>query len=173
MAEPYIAEIRMWGGNFAPRGWVFCNGQLESIAQNTAVFSLVGTIYGGDGRTTYGIPALASRSPMGPRTGPGLTPRQIGQPTGAPTCKLITSEIPSHNHRVESDERFGEVATPGNNYLDVGRGGILPYKTGSHNTSLSSQALTDFGFGQAHENRQPFLAVSFIFAMQGLYPSRS
>jgi microcystin-dependent protein len=172
MSEPFIAEIRIFAGNFAPRGWAFCNGQLLPIAQNTALFSLIGTTYGGDGRTTTGLPDLKGRAPMHPGHGPGLTSRRLGQKTGTETEGLDESQIPSHNHTARGSENAAVSTAPANNFVAHGAGrGINRYLDADTSIGASKQLLPTGG-GAAHNNMQPYLAMYFIIALQGLYPSR-
>lgn len=176
MSEPFIAEIRIFAGNFAPRGWAFCDGQLLPVAQNTALFSLIGTTYGGDGRTTTALPNLKGRAPMHPGRGPGLTTRVLGQRLGTETVTLLESQIPSHSHTMRGSSSRGDASiTPGKTAsLSRSRGGSL-YQTNTSSSlvNLASQAVADTGGSQAHNNLQPFLAMNFIIALLGLYPSRS
>ncbi|MAT99587.1 MAG: phage tail protein [Anaerolineaceae bacterium] len=172
MSDPFIAEVRIWAGNFAPRGWAFCNGQLLPIAQYTALFSLIGTIYGGDGRTTCALPDLQGRAPMHPGRGPGLSPRQIGQKGGVETVTLSTGQMAGHNHALMAQSRPGDLADPTNRSLARSGGGNA-YHTADSTVEMDGQALVSAGGGQAHNNMQPYLALSFIIALQGLYPSRS
>jgi microcystin-dependent protein len=173
MSERFIAEIRIFASNFAPRGWAFCNGELLPIAQNTALFSLIGTTYGGDGRTTTALPNLEGRAPMHPGRGPGLTSRRLGERTGLETATLSESQIPSHSHGAQGSETVAVSGTPENNYVARGGGrGINSYVDASAPIGTSKQ-LQSTGGGQAHNNMQPFLAINFIIALQGLYPSRS
>jgi len=173
MSEPFIAEIRIFAGNFAPRGWAFCNGQLLPIAQNTALFSLIGTTYGGDGRTTTGLPDLKGRAPMHPGRGPGLTSRLLGQKTGTETVGMNESQIPSHRHTARGSENAATVSTPANNFVARGGGrGVNSYLDADTSIGASKQLLPTGG-GQAHKNMQPYLAMNFIIALQGLFPSRS
>jgi microcystin-dependent protein len=171
MSEPFIAEIRIFAGNFAPRGWAFCNGQLLPIAQNTALFSLIGTIYGGDGRTTTALPNLQGRAPMGPRSGPGLTTRTLGQHGGATTVTLTEAQMPSHNHPAptEASAETADSGDPRNRYLAV----TTPRIYRDEGTVVDMAPTSTVGGGQAHDNRQPYLGLNFIIALVGLYPSRS
>ena len=170
MSEPFVAEIRIFAGNFAPRGWAFCNGQLLPIAQNTALFSLIGTTYGGDGRTTTALPDLQDRFPMHPGRGPGLTSRRLGQKVGTDTVTLSESQMPSHNHVLHGDSGAAGDPDPANNYIGSGSDNYLATQNG---TNLASQSLPNQGGGQAHNNLSPFLGLYFIIALMGLYPSRS
>jgi microcystin-dependent protein len=170
--DPYIGEIRMFAGNFAPRGWAFCNGQLLAIAQNTALFSLLGTMYGGDGRTNFALPDLRGRVPMHFGQGPGLTPRTQGEQSGSETVTLIAGQMPSHSHAVNGNQGPGDSTSPAGRYWAASSRRDASY-AGSADTALSPQAVAPAGGSQPHENRQPYLAVSYIIALQGIYPPRS
>ena len=173
MSEPFIAEIRIFAGNFAPRSWAFCNGQLLPVAQNTALFSLVGTTYGGDGRTSFGLPDLQGRAPMHPGRGPGLTSRRLGQKTGVETVVLNDTQIPSHSHAARGSENAAVASAPADNYVARGAGrGVNTYLNADTSVGASKELLPTGG-GQEHNNMQPYLAMYFIIALQGLYPSRS
>jgi len=175
MSEPFVAEIKIWAGNFAPRGWAFCNGQLLPISQNTALFSLIGTIYGGDGRTTTGLPDFQGRAPMHPGLGPGLTDRRLGQEGGVEIVTLSEAQTPSHNHTMNATANPAEAPGPGlsgGNALGRSVGGAY-YATNTNPTPFNSSTMQNTGGGQGHNNLQPFLGISFIIALQGLYPSRN
>jgi len=179
MSEPFIAEVRMWGCNFAPRGWAFCDGQLLPIASNTALFSLIGTIYGGDGRTTMALPNLTGKSPMQQGRGPGLSSRRIGQVGGSDQVALTEAQLPIHDHIVRGVAEGGSSATP-TNELYMGQDQSSRSENISYlstetvtNTAFAAEAVGQAGASQAHENQQPFLGVNFCIALQGLYPSRS
>ena len=174
MSEPFIAEIRIFAGNFAPRSWAFCDGQLLPIAQNTALFSLIGTTYGGDGRTTTALPNLQGRAPMHPGRGPGLTSRRLGQQGGVETVTLTEEQMPAHTHSLRgANVPFGVQQPTNARVLD--RSNINSYQTNtsSNLVDMADQALAANGGSQAHYNMQPYLAMNFIIALQGLYPSRS
>lgn len=174
MSEPFIAEIRIFAGNFAPRSWAFCNGQLLPIAQNTALFSLIGTTYGGDGRTTTALPNLQGRAPMHPGRGPGLTDRRLGQTGGAETVTLSEAQMPNHNHRLMSSTSPATTFSPTtNSVVSRSAGGNAFDSTHNLNNSLNEASLSESGGNQAHNNMQPYLAINYIIALQGLYPSRS
>lgn len=179
MSEPFIAEVRIFAGNFAPRGWAFCDGQLLPISQNTALFSLIGTTYGGDGRTTTALPDLRGRSAMHPGRGPGLTSRRLGQRLGTETVTLSEAQIPSHNHLLGGVSDTASTAadgggTPANNRsLAKTVAGGLYADTLTNTVPLASSAASNTGGSQSHDNVQPFLTLNFIIALQGLFPSRS
>lgn len=172
MSEPFIAEIRIFAGNFAPRGWAFCNGQLLPISQNTALFSLIGTTYGGDGRSTTALPNLQGRAPMHPGRGPGLTDRRLGERGGVETVTLSEAQMPNHSHALQGTRESGDNLNPGNNYLARGTAMYAPPPS-SGVSPMASNALASVGGSQPHNNLQPFLAINFIIALVGLYPSRS
>jgi microcystin-dependent protein len=172
MSDPFIAEIRIFAGNFAPRGWAFCDGQLLQIAQNTALFSLIGTTYGGDGRTTTGLPNLQGRATMHPGTGPGLTPRRLGETGGVETVTLTTARMPQHTHTMQASQRMALDDDPGNNYPAAGRGAGV-YRTPENLVQMAQESLPETGGGWPHNNMQPYLTLRFIIALQGTYPSRS
>ncbi len=173
MSEPFIAEIRIFAGNFAPRGWAFCDGQLLPIAENTALFSLIGTIYGGDGRTTTALPNLQGRAPMHPGHGAGLTSRRLGEKTGTEVVTITEAQLPNHNHTLRANSSYGTDEAPAATKSLAASFPIPLYS--SSDTSLvdmAFEALSETGGGQYHNNIQPFLALNFIIALMGLYPSR-
>ncbi|MGD2115232.1 MAG: tail fiber protein [Acidobacteriota bacterium] len=173
MSEPFVAEIRIFAGNFAPRGWAFCNGQLLPIAQNTALFSLIGTTYGGDGRTTTALPNLEGRAPMQPGRGPGLTDRRLGQRGGVETVTLSEAQMPNHSHIVMASGEDADDDDP-NDHVTATTVGVRLYNQSSNPlVSFASQALVGAGGSQAHNNMQPYLTMNYIIALVGLYPSRS
>ncbi len=174
MSEPFIAEIRIFAGNFAPRGWAFCNGQLLPISNNTALFSIIGTTFGGDGRSTTALPNLEGRAPMHPGRGPGLTPRRLGERLGVEQVSLTEAQIPSHSHRFEVHAGGSILSGPTATTSVANSRGINAWQTNvtSNLVSMASESISNTGGGQAHYNVQPFLAMNFIIALQGLYPSR-
>lgn len=171
MSEPFVAEIRIFAGNFAPRAWAFCNGQLLPISQNTALFSLIGTTYGGDGRTTTALPNLQGRAPMHPGRGPGLTQRRLGQQGGTETVTLSESQMAPHSHIMQGEDEDAASTDP------TGRAYAIPdddlYESIGTPVNMASNSTADTGGGQAHNNLQPFLVLNFIIALVGVYPSRS
>ena len=170
MSEPFIAEIRMVGFNFAPRSWAFCDGALLPINQNTALFSLVGTIYGGDGRTTFALPDLRGRTPIQTGRNPGGANYQLGARGGAETHTLQTAEVPSHSHRVRGSSQIPNAKTPANNF--PAQMSSTPYSGGSANESLRG-TTHNTGGNNGHNNMQPYLAINFCICLQGVFPSRS
>ena len=173
MSEPFIGEIRMVGFNFAPRNWAFCNGQLLAIQQNTALFSLLGTTYGGNGVTTFALPNMQSRVPIHQGQGPGLSPYVIGQAGGTETVQLITANLPSHNHALAASSGAATSLTPAGNYLGVvSRATTPPYAT-TGGATMNAAAIGNTGSGTAHANLQPYLCVNFIIATAGIFPSRN
>ena len=170
MSEPFLAEIRMMGFNFAPRGWAFVDGQILPINQNQSLYSLLGNTYGGDGRTTFALPDLRGRTPL--HVGDGHT---LGQRSGAETMTLSAAEIPSHSHGVKASSTAGNNASPANTVLGAETGTEFAYRApeAASTTPLRAGTITNAGGGQAHDNMQPYLAVSFCIALQGLFPSRN
>lgn len=171
MSNPFLAQIIRFAGNFAIRGWALCNGQLLAISSNSALFSILGTIYGGDGRTTFALPDLRGRVPMHWGNGPGLSPRAIGQKGGQQTVTLLQTEMPSHNHVVNPHYTNSPVSTSPANALpsDVG----FPVY-GTTATGDMGQALVgNTGGSQSHENRQPFNTLNYEIALMGVFPSRN
>lgn len=174
MSTPFLGEIRMFGGNFAPRFHAFCSGQILSIAQNTALFSLLGTMYGGNGQTTFALPDLRGRRPVGFGQGPGLTPRTIGEIGGVETVTLLATEMPAHNHPAQGASAGGSSTDPSNAVWAASVGGRTPpplYRPPGNPQNMAATAAV--GGNQPHENRQPYLAISYIIALNGVYPSRN
>lgn len=168
----FIGEIRMFAGNFAPRSWALCEGQLLSISQNTALFSIIGTIYGGDGRTTFGLPDLRGRVPIGPGNGPGLPSYRIGQRGGSPTNTLTTAQLPSHSHAAAVQVNTSDAGESNPNGQFLGAGAIYAEEATS-GANLGGVAIGHTGSNQSINNMAPFLAINYIIALQGTYPSRS
>jgi microcystin-dependent protein len=169
MADPFIAEIRMFAGNFAPSGWAFCNGQIIPISQNTALFSLLGTTFGGNGQTTFALPNLQGRVPMHPGTGPGLTPRSLGDSGGSNSVTLTESQLPAHAHPPENAHASSATTGTPSETVSLAVTTARIYGPAVDLEPMNASA----GGGQPHENRQPFLGLGFIIALQGIYPSRS
>ncbi|MFO1312329.1 MAG: tail fiber protein [Burkholderiales bacterium] len=173
--DPFVAEIRIFPFNFAPRGWAWCDGQLLPISQNTALFSLLGTVYGGNGVSTFALPDLQGSAPMHPGQGPGLSLYDLGQVGGSDTVTLLQSEIPSHNHTVSAQNvALGGVTTPGpTTTLNRPASGFLVDSTSPAVVAMSAQALAPSGGAQPHNNMQPYLTFYFNIALQGVYPPRT
>jgi microcystin-dependent protein len=169
MSDPFIAEVKIFAGNFAPRGWAACDGQLLPINQNQALFSLLGTTYGGNGTTNFALPNLRDRVPMHFGSGPGLTPRQLGEAGGAAAVSLQTSQMPSHTHTLRG-AGAANVVTP--SAAVVPGAGPKIYRAATNLTPMGA-GLTTAGGGQPHENRQPYLGLLFIIALFGIFPSRN
>ncbi|WP_019990410.1 phage tail protein [Rudanella lutea] len=172
--EGYIAQIIMFAGNFAPRGWAFCNGQILSIAQNTALFSLLGTTFGGNGQTTFALPDFRGRVPVGTGQGPGLPPVVLGQMAGAATHTLIITEMPAHNHSLVASSQTGNTAAPANAFL-AATGALDPeYRsTLDSGVTLGPNSMSIAGGSQPHNNMQPYLGINFIICMEGIFPARN
>jgi microcystin-dependent protein len=173
MSDPFVGEIRMFGGNFAPRGWALCNGQLLPISQNTALFSLLGTYYGGDGKTTFALPNLQGRVPLQQGQGPGLSDRVLGELGGEQAVTLLQSEMPAHNHTVGCDSGVGTVGPPTNGMWAAGGRGRPSAYSATPNTIMAPNALAIAGGSLPHNNMQPYLCVTFIIALQGVFPPRT
>ena len=177
MSDPFVGEIRMFAGNFAPRSWAFCDGQLLAVSQNDALFSLLGTIYGGDGRTTFGLPDLRGRVPLHAGQGPGLTNRRLGSKGGSETVTLTTNQIPSHRHTLSATPNAGDSMSPVNKVpalTPLASGAGRPwYSDETPDTQMSSTAFTNSGGSRSHINEMPTLCVNFIIALFGIYPSRN
>lgn len=179
MSESYIGEIRIFGGNFAPQGWALCDGQLLAISENEALFTLIGTTYGGDGQTTFALPDLRGRAPIHQGTGTGLSPRNIGQPIGAEAVTLTTDQLPQHNHSLTANTNSNPgiiTATDKSPVKNVpATGTVEMYARPSEPlVSMSANAIAPFvGGNQPHYNIQPYLAINFIISLYGIFPSRN
>jgi microcystin-dependent protein len=173
MSDPFVAEIRIFPFNFAPRGWAFCNGQLMPISQNTALFSLCGTTYGGDGRTTFALPDLQGRAPMHPRQGPGLSLHYLGEASGSDTVTLLQSEIPTHSHALRASVEPGDNRLPSPELAFATSTGAFAYVGGSPPlAAMALEALPLAGASAPHNNLQPYLTLNFCIALQGIFPPR-
>lgn len=177
MSEAFVAEIRILPYNFAPTGWAFCNGQILPISQNTALFSLLGTYYGGDGKSTFALPNLQGSAAMGVGQGPGLSDRVLGEAGGSSTVTLQQSEMPAHSHALQSFDNSlakANTSTPGPTVVFARANNSTPYQptTNQQNVTMSDQSITIDGGSQPHNNMQQFLTTSFCIALQGIFPPR-
>lgn len=170
--DPFVAEIRIFGFNFAPTGWAFCNGQLLPISQNTALFSLLGTTYGGNGTSNFALPNMQGNAPMHPGQGPGLSLHDLGEVGGSETVTLLESEIPSHNHALQASTQLGEdpqcvgesfARSVGANLYEPSNAGLV---------AMSASVLAPAGGNQPHNNMMPYLTLNFCIALQGVFPPR-
>ena len=177
MSDQYLGEIRIVPFNFAPRGWAMCNGQLLPISQNTALFSLLGTYYGGDGKATFALPDFQGRAPINSGQGPGLSPYVLGQAAGENTVTLLQSEIPSHTHTVSAYAGNGDFNNPAGRAWAASHLGKTPINiynnSAGTSTFMNPVALALAGGNQPHNNLPPYLTLNFVIAMTGIFPSRS
>lgn len=176
MSEPFIGEIRMVGFNYAPRGWALCNGQLLGIAQNSALFALLGTTYGGDGRATFGLPDLRGRVAIHQGDGPATSPYVMGQAGGSETVTLLSTQMPAHSHGLTAFNGSPSTNNPTSAVISSAQtevGETINSFAASPNTLMSPAAISPSGGSQPHNNIQPYLCVNFIIALEGIYPSRN
>lgn len=171
MSQPYVGEIRMFGGNFAPAGWEFCNGQLISISENETLFNLIGTTYGGDGQSTFGLPDLRGRLPIHMGQGPGLSPHTIGEMSGTENVTLTQNQIPSHTHTPLANSASSSDSPSGNVWAAAS--GAAPYGAAPGPLQMNPAMIGAAGGSQPHDNLHPYLAVSFIISLFGIYPSQT
>ncbi|MFG6460231.1 phage tail protein [Roseateles sp. DXS20W] len=170
MSDPYVGEIRLFAGNFAPNGWALCQGQLVAIAENDTLFSLIGTTYGGDGQSTFALPDLRGRVPVHQGQGLGLSPRTLGQTGGTETVTLQSAQTPSHSHAALGSTAAASLGAPGGNVLAVTT--AASYGAGPAATAMASSAISSaWGNPQPHENMAPTLTVNYIISLYGIYPS--
>ncbi len=172
--DPFVAEIRIFPFNFAPKGWAWCDGQILPLSQNTALFSLLGTTYGGDGKSNFALPDLQGRAPMHPGQGPGLSLHDLGETGGSETVSLLESEIPSHSHAMRASSDDADLKAPAaTRVLARGNPGFLYQSSTSGIQPMSDQAIAPAGGDQPHNNLQPYLTFYFSIALQGVYPPRT
>ena len=171
MSNPFVAEIRIFAGNFAPTGWALCNGQLLPISQNTALFSLLGTFYGGDGKSTFALPNLQGSAPMHQGQGPGLSPRFIGEQSGEPAVTLIQNEMPVHKHALIGTNQLQQLPDPANHTLARANANAYLQNPAGFK-QMNGLAIGINGGGAPHNNMPPYLGLTFIIALQGVYPPR-
>jgi microcystin-dependent protein len=174
MADPFVAEIRIFPFNFAPKGWAWCDGQLLPLSQNTALFSLLGTTYGGNGKSNFALPDLQGRAPMHPGQGPGLSLHNLGETGGSETVTLLESEIPAHAHTLKANVNVAESPDPGGNSFARGSS-VNIYQTNSTQNlvQMAPEALAPAGGDQPHNNMQPYLTLYYNIALQGVFPPRT
>jgi microcystin-dependent protein len=172
MADPFVAEIRIFPFNFAPLGWAWCDGQPVPISQNTALFSLLGTTYGGDGKSTFALPDLQARSPLQHGQGPGLSPRWLGESGGAAEVTLTATQLPSHGHALQADTSATSGSPEGASLANVANGAAAYRMPGTATKLMAADSVATVGGGAPHNNRPPYLALYFCIAMQGVYPPR-
>jgi microcystin-dependent protein len=176
MANPFLAEVRIFTGNFAPTGWALCNGQLMPISQNTALFSLLGTTYGGDGKSTFALPDLQGSAPMQAGQGPGLSLRDLGETSGEQAVTLLQTEMPAHSHSAQGSTGSNQT-TPVNNAwasgAKLGGGNLYFPSTPASNVQMNPFATSISGGNLPHNNMMPYLGLTFIIALQGVFPARS
>ena len=174
MADPFVAEIRIFPFNFAPKGWAWCDGQLLPISQNTALFSLLGTTYGGNGQSTFALPDLGGAAPMHPGQGPGLSLRDLGETGGSDSVTLLQSEIPNHTHTLRGNTSVGDSPLPGGNVAArPGSTQIYQSTTNANLVAMAPEALLPAGSDQPHNNLMPYLTFYFNIALQGVFPPRT
>jgi microcystin-dependent protein len=172
--DPFVAEIRIFPFNFAPKGWAFCDGQILPLSQNTALFSLLGTTYGGNGQSNFALPNMQGNAPMHPGQGPGLSLHDLGETGGSETVSLLESEIPGHNHSIGAQSvALGGTASPAGNTFNRPASGNLYDNANAQLAPLADQALAPAGGDQPHNNMQPYLTLNFCIALQGVYPPRT
>jgi microcystin-dependent protein len=176
MSNPFVAEVRIFTGNFAPKGWALCDGQLMAISQNTALFSLLGTTYGGDGKSTFALPDLQGSAPMQAGQGPGLSLRDLGETAGEQTVTLLQTEMPAHSHSAQGSSGSNQTTPAGNAWASgakLGGGNLYFPSTPASNVQMSPFGTSIAGGNLPHNNMMPFLGLTFIIALQGVFPPRS
>jgi microcystin-dependent protein len=174
MANPFLAEIRIFPFNFAPKGWAFCDGQVMSISQNTALFSLLGTTYGGDGKSNFALPDMQGNAPMHPGQGPGLSLHDLGEMSGSDTVTLLESEMPAHSHPLTAAVNAALIKLPGPTVsLARSKNATVYQDTPGNLVSLNDNTIAPAGGDQPHNNLMPYLTLNFCIALQGVYPPRT
>lgn len=172
MAQPFIGEIRMFGGNFAPAGWAFCEGQLLPISENDALFNLIGTTYGGDGQSTFGLPNLSGRVPVHQGQGPGLSNRTIGELGGVESVTLTTQQLGGHTHALVATQNVGNQSNPQGQLMAAGTN-VLMFRTINPQIQMAANIVGVAGGSQPHDNMMPYLVIDFIISLFGIFPSQT
>jgi microcystin-dependent protein len=174
MADPFVAEVRIFPFNFAPKGWAFCDGQLMPLSQNTALFSLLGTTYGGNGKSNFALPDVQGRAVMHPGQGPGLSLHDLGETGGSEAVTLLESELPTHPHTLRANPNLGDTPVPAPNVSLARPGTINVYQTttNANLSAMAAESLAPAGGDQPHNNMQPYLTLNFCIALQGVFPPR-
>jgi microcystin-dependent protein len=172
VAQPFIGEIRMFAGNFAPVGWAFCDGQLIAISENDALFTLIGTTYGGDGQETFALPNLQSRIPIHQGQGPGLTSRPLGEMAGVESVTLTTQQMTAHSHPMVASSNVGGSANPQGQVLAAGTN-VQFFRAIAPNVNMAANVVTAAGGSQPHENLMPYLGINYIISLFGIFPQFS
>ena len=170
MAQPYVGEIRMFGGNFAPAGWMFCQGQPLPISENETLFQLIGTTYGGDGQSTFNLPNISGRIPVHQGDGPSTSSRVLGELGGVPSVTLTTQQLAGHTHALQASQNIGNSSNPQGQVLATGTN-VLVFRQINPNISMAPTMIGPAGGSQPHENMQPFLVITFIISLFGIFPS--
>ena len=173
MVDPFVAEIRIFPFNFAPQGWALCNGQILALSQNTALFSLLGTTYGGNGQNNFALPDLQGKAPMHPGQGPGLSLRALGEQGGVQTVTLLASQIPLHTHGLRAVPDPGDTNLPTDNALARSSGASIYNAATTPVVAMNAGVVAVVGGSQPHNNMQPFLTLNFCISLQGIYPPRN
>jgi microcystin-dependent protein len=171
--DPFVAEIRIFPFNFAPKGWAFCDGQLVPLSQNTALFSLLGTTYGGNGKSNFALPDVQGRVPMHPGQGPGLTLHDLGETGGSETVTLMASEMPSHSHAITAQTLPGNIKLPSSSVALSRSAGGYAYTPPGTTVAMADSTFSPAGSDVPHNNLQPYLTLNFCIALQGVYPPRT
>jgi microcystin-dependent protein len=173
MADPFVAEIRIFAFDFAPKGWAFCDGQIMPLSQNTALFSLLGTTYGGDGKSNFALPDLQGSVAMHPDQGPGLSLHDLGETGGSDTVTLLQSEMPAHTHQLRGNSAVGDDPAPGaNSFARPSSTQVYQTTTNTNLVAMAPEALPPAGGSLPHNNMQPYLTLNFNIALQGVFPPR-
>jgi microcystin-dependent protein len=173
MSEPFLGEVRLFSFNFAPRGWAFCRGQILAVAQNTTLFTLLGTTYGGDGRTSFALPNLQGYIPVGSGQGPGLSSYVLGQQGGSATVTLLTTNLAPHSHTLPAGTAATTPTPAANTFLGAGARGKTIYATTTDGTTMNPAFVNPAGGGQPHNNMMPYVAMNYCICLQGIFPTRN